>query len=203
MKNSSKTRVIKAICFDFDGTLAEFTGDFSSYVSACFERLLVEPTPDIVQTFNQYLRSEGHSTSVMAFEQTCGHFDIPIPLNPEGVYQYNIDTYAAHIELLPNARSLLEYFADLPKAIITNGPADMQWAAIRKVGIADLFKAILVSGDADVAVRKPSPKIFQLACKRLGVRPEETLMIGDNLEADVQGAINAGLQGLHIAQKTR
>jgi putative hydrolase of the HAD superfamily len=75
----------------------------------------------------------------------------------------------------------------------------MQWAAIHKVGIVDLFKTIIVSGDADVAIRKPNAKIFHLACERLGVSPEETLMIGDNLEADIQGAIEARLQALHIA----
>ncbi len=190
---------IKAICFDLDGTLVEFMGDFPSYIAACFKRLLVEPTPEFSQRFSQHLRSEGHLTSVIAFERTCKDFDIFIPKNPESIYQYNIDAYAAQVQLLPNAKALLEYFAYLPKAIITNGPADMQWAAIHKVGIADLFKTIVVSGDADVAVRKPNPQIFHLACKRLGVDPVETLMIGDNFEADVQGAIEAGLQALHIA----
>jgi HAD superfamily hydrolase (TIGR01549 family) len=75
----------------------------------------------------------------------------------------------------------------------------MQWAAIHKVGLADLFKTIIVSGDADVAIRKPNPNIFHLACERLGVLPENVLMIGDNVEADIQGAIKAGLQGLHVA----
>jgi putative hydrolase of the HAD superfamily len=190
---------IKAICFDFDGTLAEFMGDFPSYINECFKRLSVEPSPEFLQTFNQHLRSEGHLTSVIAFERTCNDFAIALPKNPEPIYQYNTDVYAAQVRLLPNAKAMLEYFANLPKAIITNGPADMQWAAIHKVGIADLFKTIIVSGDADVAVRKPNSKIFHLACKRLGVTPEETLMIGDNLEADVQGAIKAGLQGLHVS----
>ena len=190
---------IKAICFDLDGTLVEFMGDFPNYIKSCFERLLVEPTPEFSQKFSQHLRSEGHLTSVIAFERTCKDFDIPIPKNQEPIYQYNIDAYAAQIQLLPNAKAMLEYFANLPKAIITNGPADMQWAAIHKVGIAGLFKTIIVSGDADVAVRKPNPQIFHLACERLGISPEETLMIGDNFEVDIQGAIEAGLQGLHIS----
>jgi putative hydrolase of the HAD superfamily len=189
---------LKAICFDLDGTLVEFMGDFPAYIKSCFERLDIKPSSEFLQTFNQHLRAEGHVTSVIAFERTCKDFDIPIPKNPEPIYQYNIDAYAAQVRLLPNAKALLEYFAHLPKAIITNGPADMQWAAIHKVGIADYFKTIIVSGDAEVAVRKPNSQIFHLACERLGVTPEETLMIGDNLEADIQGAIKAGLQALHI-----
>ncbi len=189
---------VKAICFDLDGTLVEFMGNFPTYIKSCFERLAIEQSPEFSQRFSQHLRSEGHLTSVIAFERTCKDFEIAIPKNPEPIYQYNIDAYAAQIQLLPNARALLEYFADLPKAIITNGPADMQWATIRKVGIQDYFKAIIVSGDADIAVRKPNPKIFHLACERLGISPEETLMIGDNFEADIQGAIKAGLQALHM-----
>lgn len=189
---------VKAICFDLDGTLIEFMGNFPAYTKACFERLNMQATPEFLQRFSHHLHSEGHLTSVIAFERTCQDFNLALPKNPEAIYQYNIDAYAAQIQLLPNAKMMLEYFADIPKAIITNGPADMQWAAIHKVGIRDYFKTIVVSGDADVAVRKPNPRIFHLACERLGVKAEETLMIGDNVEADIQGAIKAGLQALHI-----
>jgi HAD superfamily hydrolase (TIGR01549 family) len=190
---------IKAICFDFDGTLAEFIGDFPKYIIECFVRLGINPSPEFLHTFNQHLRSEGHLTSRMAFERTCRDLDVSIPDNPEPIYQLNVDAYAAQVKLLPNALATLEYFHNIPKAIITNGPSDMQWAAIHKVGLADLFKTIIVSGDADVAIRKPNPNIFHLACERLGVLPENVLMIGDNVEADIQGAIKAGLQGLHVA----
>jgi putative hydrolase of the HAD superfamily len=191
--------LIKAICFDFDGTLAEFNGDFSTYIKECFERLSITPGSEFLKVFNHHLRTEGHLTSVIAVERTCQELGLSVPTGAEAIYHYNLEAYAAHVELLPNAKALLEYFADLPKAIITNGPADMQWAAIGKVGIAEAFKAIIVSGDADIAVRKPDPKIFHLACEHLGIDPAETLMIGDNLEADIQGAISAGLQALHIA----
>jgi putative hydrolase of the HAD superfamily len=190
---------IKAICFDFDGTLAEFVGDFPTYLNECFERLGVAPSPEFLQTFNKHLRSEGHLTSVIAFERTCHDLGIVISENLEPIYQFNVDAYAAQVKLLPSARALLEYFQEIPKAIITNGPSDMQWAAIHKVGIADLFKTIVVSGDAEVGFRKPNPLIFHLACERLGVTPQSTLMIGDNVEADIQGAMKAGLQALHMA----
>lgn len=190
---------IRAICFDFDGTLAAFTGDFSAYIKSCFERLDIKPTPEFLQVFNQHLRAEGHLTSLIAFERTCAELGLMMPQKASAVYQDNIEAYAAQVGLLPNAKAMLEYFSRLPKAIITNGPADMQWAAIRKVGIADMFKTIIVSGDADVAIRKPRAEIFHMACERLGVLPAETLMIGDHLEADIQGAVNAGLKALHIS----
>jgi putative hydrolase of the HAD superfamily len=46
-----------------------------------------------------------------------------------------------------------------------------------------------------VELAKPDPRIFRLALDRLGVRAEETVMVGDSLSADVGGARAAGLRG--------
>ncbi len=48
------------------------------------------------------------------------------------------------------------------------------------------------SGVAPIVAGKPKPYLFQLAMRRMGVVPEETLMIGDRLETDVLGGQNAG-----------
>ena len=44
-------------------------------------------------------------------------------------------------------------------------------------------------------IGKPAPAFFMLAVESLGCKPSEVVMIGDDIEADVIGAINAGLQG--------
>ena len=48
------------------------------------------------------------------------------------------------------------------------------------------------SGVAPIVAGKPQPYILQLAMKRMGVKPEETLMVGDRLETDILGGQNAG-----------
>jgi putative hydrolase of the HAD superfamily len=88
----------------------------------------------------------------------------------------------------------------LPKAILTNGPSDIQRAAIRASTLEDFFETILVSGDADVGFAKPHPRMFELACERLGVKPSEALMIGDNLKLDVHAAMGVGLQAIHKSE---
>ncbi len=55
-----------------------------------------------------------------------------------------------------------------------------------------------MAGYAAVGVRKPDPRIFALACGALGCRPEETVMVGDNLEADVAGALACGMQAVYL-----
>lgn len=41
---------------------------------------------------------------------------------------------------------------------------------------------------------KPSPSFFHLICERLNVRPQESLMVGDDIESDIGGAMDAGLK---------
>ncbi len=60
-------------------------------------------------------------------------------------------------------------------------------------GAGTILAAIeAASGVAPIMAGKPEPYLFQLAMRRMGVVPEETLMIGDRLETDVLGGQNAG-----------
>jgi HAD superfamily hydrolase (TIGR01458 family) len=47
-------------------------------------------------------------------------------------------------------------------------------------------------------IGKPNKDFFHLAVERLGLKPEEVAVIGDDIEADVQGAIDAGLKGILV-----
>lgn len=47
-------------------------------------------------------------------------------------------------------------------------------------------------------VKKPNPIIFELALKSAKTIPEKSLMIGDNLEADIQGAQAVGFHAIHF-----
>jgi HAD superfamily hydrolase (TIGR01549 family) len=62
---------------------------------------------------------------------------------------------------------------------------------MRELGLADLFEVIVIS--CDVGYLKPHPRIFQHTLERMGLRPGETAMVGDNLRADVEGARTLGM----------
>jgi putative hydrolase of the HAD superfamily len=62
------------------------------------------------------------------------------------------------------------------------------------LGLAARMGAVMVS--ARVGARKPGPRIFELAVEALGVEPGRTLMVGDSLTDDVEGARGAGLIGV-------
>ncbi|KAJ8673534.1 hypothetical protein QAD02_004796 [Eretmocerus hayati] len=77
--------------------------------------------------------------------------------------------------------------------LITNGPSSAQWEKIQKLNLQPYFDVILVSGD--LPWEKPEAKIFEEACRYLRVSPENCIMVGDKLETDILGGIEAGFAG--------
>ncbi len=198
--------MIRAICFDFDGTLARFHGDLNALSMRMNQQLGLEDfSAQNLKKVNQVFRSFEYAPEPVTLASATIKTLAALEMKPKGnvleICQEFIRDYAAQMELLPNALETLEYFRDLPKAIITNGPSDLQRAAIKAVKLEPYFQTIVVSGDADVAIAKPNPRIFQIACERLGVEPRDTLMIGDRLDMDVEGAIAAGMQAIHKPEK--
>jgi len=63
--------------------------------------------------------------------------------------------------------------------------------------LAEYFDLMLFSDE--VGIRKPDPKMFQIATQRLKVKPYEIVHIGDNLNSDVWGAKNAGFKAIYLS----
>lgn len=85
--------------------------------------------------------------------------------------------------------------------IVTNGVPDLQREKIAGSGVADLFNASVVSGEIDCG--KPDPGIFHHICRELGVEPDACVMVGDNPERDVAGAIAAGMRSVWVQRHGR
>ena len=191
--------MIQAICFDFDGTLARYQGDFRALGQASFGVLSIPPDhfERASEAFSRRVRLEGVSTLPVILRGIAQDLGVTVDDLERAAVKMTAD-YAAEVALLSGAKEVLELVSHLPLALVSNGPSDMQRAALAKVGIESYFKTIVISGDEDVAVRKPNPRIFELACERLNASPEHVLMVGDNLEADIQGALAAGLQAVWL-----
>ena len=70
---------------------------------------------------------------------------------------------------------------------------------VRRFEISQYFDFILTS--AACSYRKPHPRIFELAIANWYFLPTETVMVGDNLDADIRGAKNAGLYAVWISRR--
>ena len=75
--------------------------------------------------------------------------------------------------------------------ILTNGFADVQAVKMKSAALTDFFVEVITS-DA-TGYKKPSREIFDYLLQKIGAAPEECIMIGDNLETDIKGAQNAGI----------
>ncbi|MES2259897.1 MAG: HAD family hydrolase [Pseudomonadota bacterium] len=74
---------------------------------------------------------------------------------------------------------------------VTNGNADLE-----VVGLAHHFKVSIAASHFGSA--KPDPAIFLAACAALGVQPQRTVYVGDDLHLDVEGAQRAGLRAVWL-----
>ena len=109
--------------------------------------------------------------------------------------------YITHLtsfsHVFDHTHSTLEYLRPKYKLhILTNGFKEIQHKKLSGAQIDQFFSCVINA--EEVGVKKPDPEIFDAALKRAKVRPEQALMIGDDLEADVHGALNAGWSALHF-----
>ena len=79
--------------------------------------------------------------------------------------------------------------------IITNGFEEIQTKKMEKSGIYKFFNEVITS--ESVGVKKPNPKVFEYALEKANTNASSSIMIGDNIEADIQGAINCGIRAIH------
>lgn len=105
-------------------------------------------------------------------------------------------TLAAFPDVKPGLQALRE--RGLRLAILSNGEPRMLEAAARSAGIIDLLDAIL--SVEEVKIFKPSPRVYQLAPERLGVRPFEMGFVSSN-NWDIAGAASTGLETFWIQRR--
>ncbi|GAC1437865.1 MAG: YjjG family noncanonical pyrimidine nucleotidase [Sediminibacterium sp.] len=109
------------------------------------------------------------------------------------------------LEGLPGKTNLFPYVfevLDYLKAkayrlhLVTNGFEKVQHSKLRNCGLHVYFEAVITSEASNSL--KPQKEIFDYALQQTGATIAESIMIGDNLDADIQGGINAGMDTIFV-----
>jgi putative hydrolase of the HAD superfamily len=106
-----------------------------------------------------------------------------------------IDHLPNHNHLLEGTKEILDYlYPQYELHIITNGFKEVQHKKLESSEILKYFKTITTS--EDVGVKKPHKLIFEVALENASAKVNESIMIGDNFEADIMGAIDFGMKAI-------
>ena len=103
---------------------------------------------------------------------------------------------AMQSNLVDGALEMLEYLRSKGYilSIISNGFVEVQYTKLRRSGLLPYFFNVFLS--EEVGYQKPDVRFFQTVLERLKARPTECLVIGDNLQTDIQGAENANINAV-------
>lgn len=100
-----------------------------------------------------------------------------------------------HIKPYPDAVRILDALSrsDLARGVLSNGLTVKQAEKLVRLGLERAFTPGAVFISEEIGIAKPHPKIFLIACEKLGVAPGEALYVGDHPVKDIDPAHEAGL----------
>lgn len=104
-----------------------------------------------------------------------------------------LDLLAEGRVLMPGALELLGELRSrgVTVGILSNGFREVQYRKIHNCGLEPYIDIVVLSDD--IGVNKPDPRIYAYAAERVGIaEPKNHIMVGDNPETDIRGAIGAG-----------
>jgi putative hydrolase of the HAD superfamily len=128
------------------------------------------------------------------------NYDVSSPIVMEATVEF-CEEFMTFVYLEPATKNILRTLQRKYKlGIISNFAIPECIDKLLKIhGLNELLDAVVVS--AAVNKRKPSPEIFLNALKKLGVSPDETVFVGDTLDADIDGAKSVGIKAIYIQRR--
>lgn len=131
------------------------------------------------------------------FHDSLSVFGITDPQLAKDIASYYISASPLQTRLYPDTLKILDHlYKKYPMHIITNGFEEVQFVKIRKSGLEKYFASIITSEKA--GFKKPDGRIFLYAFQKTGAKPSESILIGDDPEADIQGAQMAGMDQIWV-----
>lgn len=106
------------------------------------------------------------------------------------------ESWVLHDDALPCLDALETHLPGVQFGIITNAELNYQTPKLDRLALSPRMKHVIASGV--VGFPKPDPRIFLHACELFGVQPQNAVYVGDRLQTDARGAVDAGLTGVWL-----
>lgn len=199
------------IFFDLDRTLWHFDENSKNVLKAIYSDFKLETNIGCVNTFidkyqeiNEQLWALYRDNELTKeelrwkrFSETLNHFKIDDDNIGSEMGDYYIYHSPRQTELFPYTQEVLVYLSEKYNLhIITNGFEEVQEIKLKESGIAHHFDQLIMS--EQVGVKKPHPYIFKKALSLSGASVDDSIMIGDDLYADIYGAQRMGMDHIYF-----
>ncbi|MCF8296913.1 MAG: YjjG family noncanonical pyrimidine nucleotidase [Saprospiraceae bacterium] len=139
-------------------------------------------------------------------KEKLSYYRFELTLNDFGIYDIALakSISAEYVKISPTKTKLFPHCHEtLDKLqphfnmhIITNGFEEVQFAKLKNTDLMKYFDKIITSERA--GVKKPEAEIFEYSLNLTGAKAEESLMIGDDINVDIIGARNAGIDQVFV-----
>ncbi len=134
---------------------------------------------------------------VYRFQLVLNDYNVRNNVLAEQLSEKYLDIAPLKTNLIPNTKSVLQYLSrKYSLHIITNGFTEVQMLKLEHSGILHFFEKVITSDNA--GAQKPKAAIFEFALSSANAKKKESLMVGDDLEVDIIGAKNFGLDQVYF-----
>lgn len=195
---------LKVVCFDYYGTLVDVGRPFDKMKAWHADFLKRTQSAVTPHQFNLYFTKQrvkllcqptfrlGKEVLEVSYGTSCSHFGLAPDW--EG-FQALVRTLFTLPPAFEDAIYTVEQLKKrYPVCLITNADNDLLFSSIQKNG----FCFDLVVSSEDARCNKPNKGIFNYLIERINVAPAQILVVGDSLQEDVYGALNSGMQAIHV-----
>lgn len=193
--------MVLAVFFDIDDTLYDSTKLTTTArrnsIRAMIDAGLKGDEDEIFEILQKIIKKYG-SNYPKHYDELLK--ELGLPWNPKiiaaGVVAYE-HTKAGFLKPFPGVvPTLLKLKNKYKLGVISNGLAVKQWEKLVALGLHHFFEVVVTS--QEVGYEKPQKEIFEIAIKKLKLKPEQCIMVGDRLDIDIAGAKLAGMKTIRI-----
>ncbi len=202
---------IKAVLFDLDDTLVN--SKKAEYDAICelkkmyseFDKVKDDEFAQIwnnitLEIYEEYLKGKisFEKSRMKRMQGLFGNYLINISeAEAKNKFRDYRKIYEANWNLFNDAEEVLKNLKSKYKlVIISNGNGKQQRRKIEHTGLNKYFSNIVIS--SEVGCSKPEKEIFDIACQMVDSEPKNCVMIGDKYKVDIEGSLNAGMQGIWV-----